>query len=122
MTPDDFVQLVERIVPEVQRKPVLDTLRFRVGAKTFATLGWPAEGWAVVKLSAADQRLALAASNALAREPGRRRNSGVTLVRLKGADPAVLADVIGAAWRQAYLGPGRKALNGALKGADLRAG
>lgn len=35
MTPDDFVQLVERIVPEVQRKPVLDTVQFRVGAKAF---------------------------------------------------------------------------------------
>lgn len=38
------------------------------------------------------------------------------------AGRAVLADVIGAAWRQAYLGSGRKALNGAFKGADLRAG
>lgn len=122
MTPDDFVQLVERIVPDVQRQPVLDTLRFRVGAKTFATLGGAAEGWAVVKLSAADQALTLAASDAFAREPGRRRSSGVTLVRLKGAEPAVLAHVIGAAWRQAYLALGRKALNGASKGADLRAG
>ena len=122
MTPDDFVQLVERVVPEVQRKPVLDTVQFRVGAKAFATLGWPAEGWAVVKLGAADQVQALAASEAFAREPGRRRNSGVTLVRLKGADPDVLAEVIGAAWRHAYLGPWRKTLSGPLKGADLRAG
>lgn len=121
MTPDDFVQLVERVVPEVQRKPILDTVRFRVGAKTFATLGWPAEGWAVVKLSAADQVQALAASDAFAREPGRRRNSGVTLVRLKGADPDILADVIGAAWRQVYRVSGRKAASGASKGADLRA-
>ena len=122
MTPDDFVQLVERIVPEVQRKSVLETVQFRVGSKAFATLGWPAEGWAAVKLSAGDQRRALTGSDAFVRDPGRRRNSGVTLVRLKAADPDILADVIGAAWRQAYHGSGRKTLSGAVKGADLRAG
>ena len=110
------------LVPEVQRKPVLDTVQFRVGAKAFATLGWPSEGWAAVKLSAADQRQALAGSDAFIRDPGRRRNSGVTLVRLKAADPDILADVIGTAWRQAYLGSGRKTLSGPAKGADLRAG
>lgn len=120
MTPDDFVQLVERVVPDVQRKPVLDTLQFRVGGNAFATLGWPSEGWAVVKLSAIDQRRALAASDAFARDPERRRNSGVTRVRLQGIDPAVLAEVVGAAWRHAYLGAKGRAGRGAVKGLDLR--
>jgi len=102
MTADEFGDLVERLGPGVTRKPVLDTVQFRLGKKTFATLGWPAEGWAVIKLGLADQKAALAASEAFAREPGRRRNSGVTLVRLRAADPAALADVLAAAWRHAY--------------------
>lgn len=122
MTPDDFMDLAASIGPDVQRKPVLDTVQYRVGAKVFATLGWPAEDWAVVKLNAGDQRKALAASNAFAREPGRRRNSGVTLVHLKTVDAAALAVVLGAAWHQAYLGSGRAgALQGTI-GAQLDAG
>ena len=122
MTPDDFMDLAAGIGPDVQRKPVLDTVQYRVGAKVFATLGWPAEGWAVVKLNAGDQRKALATSNAFAREPGRRRNSGVTLIHLKTVDPAMLAEVLGAAWRQAYLGSGRAGAVQASRGAQLDAG
>lgn len=122
MTPDEFMDLAAGIGPDVQRKPVLDTVQYRVGAKVFATLGWPAEGWAVVKLNAGDQRRALAASNAFAREPGRRRNSGVTLIHLKTVDRALLAEVLGAAWRQAYLGCGRAGAAHAASGAQLDAG
>lgn len=107
MKPDEFVQLVESIAPGVQQKPVLDTIQFRLGGNTFAILGWPADGWAVVKLSAIDQRKALFSSDAFAREPGHRRNSGVTLVRLKGVDQDLLGDVLACAWRLAYLGAGR---------------
>ncbi|SFI51539.1 MmcQ/YjbR family DNA-binding protein [Caulobacter sp. UNC279MFTsu5.1] len=105
MTADEFGEMIERVAPGVQRKPVLETTQFRVGHKTFATLGWPSEGWAVVKLSLAEQRRVLAASDAFAREPGRRRNSGVTLVRLQGLDPELLADVLAVAWREAYAIP-----------------
>ncbi|CAN5390513.1 hypothetical protein BH10PSE4_BH10PSE4_45510 [soil metagenome] len=122
MTPDEFMDLAAGIGPDVQRKPVLDTVQYRVGAKVFATLGWPAEGWAVVKLNAGDQRRALAASNAFAREPGRRRNSGVTLIHLKTVDRALLAEVLGAAWRQAYLGSCRAGAAHAASGAQLDAG
>lgn len=101
MTPETFSQLIEQVAPGAQIKLVLDTVQFRLGGKAFATLNWPAKGWAVVKLSSADQRLALSRSEAFAREPGRRR-PGVTLVRLKGVDQALMAEVLAAAWREAY--------------------
>lgn len=101
MTPDDFIQLVERVAPGAQARAVLETTQFRAGGKTFATLGWPAEGWAIIKLTAPEQRRALAVSDAFAREPGRPRNSGVTLVRLKGVDALLLSDLIASAWRHA---------------------
>jgi hypothetical protein len=107
MKPDEFALLVEGVAPGVQQKSVLDTIRFRVGGRTFATLGWPTDGWAVVKLSVADQHKALFTSDAFTREPDHRRNSGVTLVRLEGVDPDILADVLGCAWRLAYLGGGQ---------------
>jgi hypothetical protein len=102
----------------VQVQPVLDAVQFRVGGRAFATLGWPADGWAVVKLSPADQARALAGSEALTAEPGRRRGTGVTLVRLKGIDEAAMAEVLAAAWREAYRperGRGSKTLGAASK-------
>lgn len=105
MTPDAFTNLAARLGPGVQVRPVLDAVQFRVGGRAFATLGWPAEGWAVVKLNPSDQARALAHSDALTAEPGRRRKSGVTLVRLKAIDEAAMAEVLAAAWREAYRHP-----------------
>ena len=109
MTPDDFRHLVERIAPGVQKKLVLDMLQFRVGSRTFATLNWPHRGWAVLKLSAAEQNRVVASSSAFTREPGRARHSGITRLRLEDADPALVAEALANAWREAYPAAGPKA-------------
>lgn len=100
MTPDAFHALALQLAA-VRAKPVLDTLRFQVAARTFATLGWPAVGWAVIKLSLTDQARVLRWGAAFAAEPGRRGKQGVTLVRLAAVSEDQLAESLTAAWRLA---------------------
>ncbi|MBI1682846.1 MmcQ/YjbR family DNA-binding protein [Caulobacter hibisci] len=102
MTPEAFSTLALRLGAAVQVRRVLDTTQFRVGSRAFATLGWPEAGWAVVKLSPRDQVAALALSEAVSIEPRRPRNSGVTLVWLKGIDEDAMAYILAAAFREAY--------------------
>ncbi|MBP7703735.1 MAG: MmcQ/YjbR family DNA-binding protein [Caulobacter sp.] len=87
-------------LPGVSEKVILDRISFTVRGKTFATEGWPEEGWAVVKLSLADQKR-LCASIAIRPEP-ERGAAGVTLVRLPAVEDDVLAEVLTAAWTLAY--------------------
>ena len=102
MTPEAFSDLASRLGPGVQVRPVLDAVQFRVGDKAFATLDWPASGWAVVKLSRKDQAKAIAQSDAITVEPGRRRATGVTLVRLQGVDEVLMAEMLGAAFGEVH--------------------
>lgn len=102
MTPDAFTDLALRLNSGVRARTVLDAVQFRIGGKTFATLGWPAPGWAVVKLTPRDQAWALSICESATVEPGRRRKSGVTLVRLKGVDEGAMAEILTLAWREAY--------------------
>lgn len=104
MTPEAFTHLARRLSPTVTARPILETVQFRVGGKAFATLGWPEAGWAVVKLSARDQARILAEQDAASPEPGRQRRSGVTLLWLEDLEEAALADILAAAWKQAYSG------------------
>lgn len=108
MTPEAFTTLIDRVAPGARARPVLDTVRYCVGDKAFATLNWPEQGWAVIKLSDAEQRKALARSDGFMRERGRRR-SGVTLVRLDAVSEALVAEVVAAAWRLAYGASGLRA-------------
>ena len=70
MTPDAFHALVLQLAA-VRAKPVLDTIQFQVAARTFATLGWPAVGWAVIKLSDGEGRSSCGGSR-LRLAPGQR--------------------------------------------------
>jgi hypothetical protein len=101
MTPEEFHNLALRL-GAVQVKPILESVQFQGSGRTFATLGWPAAGWAVVQLTPADQARALAASRGFLAEDGGRGDRGVTLVRLRAVDPADMAAVLGDAWRVAY--------------------
>ena len=101
MTPDAFSTLAARAGHGVVTYPILDAVQFRFGGKAFATLGWPATGWAVIKLDPRDQDWAMSLSEGLAAEPGGRRRAGVVLVRLAAVDDAVVELVLSAAWRQA---------------------
>ncbi|WP_343699213.1 MmcQ/YjbR family DNA-binding protein [Caulobacter sp.] len=102
MTPDQFSALALALGPAVQVKPILETVQFRVGGKAFATLGWPAEGWAVVKVAPSRQAWALSLGAGVAPEPGRRRKAGIVLIRLAAIDAGVTADLLGDAWSFAH--------------------
>lgn len=97
MTPKTFSVLAARLGPHVQARPVLDAVQFRAGGKAFATLGWPAPGWAVMKVAPARQAWALSLSDDVAPEPGRRRKSGIVLVRLAAIDEGVAVELLGEA-------------------------
>lgn len=103
MTPKAFLAAAASL-PAVQHVSVLETEVFKVRGRAFATLNWPAPGWAVVKLRAADQIRLIAQSRALAREPGPRGKRGVTVVQLKALDEAEAGEVLAAAWSLAYGG------------------
>jgi hypothetical protein len=73
---------------------------FRVGGRIFATLGYPDERWAMVKLTPGQQEAFVAADPA-AFTPvqggwGRR---GATSVRLGRASPAAVRTALTTAWR-----------------------
>jgi hypothetical protein len=102
MTPDEFSALAMSFGPSVQAKPILETVQFRVGGKAFATLGWPAAGWAVVKVASSRQAWALSLSPGLAPEPGRRRKAGIVLMQLAAIDEAVAVDLLADAWSFAH--------------------
>lgn len=102
MTPDEFSMLATGFGPSVQAKPILETVQFRVGGKAFATLDWPAAGWAVVKVAPSRQAWALSLSPGLAPEPGRRRKAGIILMQLVAIDEEVAVDLLADAWSFAH--------------------
>lgn len=100
MTPDAFHALVLQFAA-VRAKPVLDTIQFQIAARTFVTLGWPALGWAAIKLSQVDQKRAVKLSAAFRAYAGPRGKRGVTLIALESVRQDHLVDVLAAGWRQA---------------------
>jgi hypothetical protein len=54
MTPDDFRRRALRF-PGAVESSHMDHPDFRIGGKIFATLGYPDEGWAMVKLTPEQQ-------------------------------------------------------------------
>ncbi|MBO9707983.1 MAG: hypothetical protein J7521_07215 [Caulobacter sp.] len=103
MTPNAF-RAAAASLPAVHSACVLETEVFKVRGRTFATLNWPAPGWAIVKLRTSDQIRLIAQSRALAREPGPRGKKGVTVVQMKALEEAEGAEVLAAAWSLAYGG------------------
>ena len=73
---------------------------FRVGGKIFATLGYPDEKWAMVKLSPAEQRAFLRSNPEVFRPiKGGWGRHGATNVCLSAAKAAVVRQALAAAWR-----------------------
>jgi len=104
MTPEAFISLASGLAM-VKAHTVMGAVRLAVHGKTFATVGWPEAGWAVIKLHPSDQAELLPVSEALTREPGRRGSNGVTLVRLLQVSEAVANRALIAAWRNAQTAP-----------------
>jgi len=97
MTPDEFTGLAQRLGPNVVTEAMLETLRFKIGGKAFATLGWPVQGMAVMKVAPARQAWALSLSHALTAER-RRGKAGIIVARLDRLDLDAAAALLEAAW------------------------
>jgi len=101
MTPNDFRHLALSF-PETEEHAHMDHPDFRVAGKIFATLGYPEDGWAMVKLTPIEQEMFVKAQptvfNPCTGVWGRR---GATNVRLKSARKPTLRRALEAAWRLA---------------------
>jgi hypothetical protein len=101
VTANDFRRLALSF-PECEERSHMDHPDFRVGGKIFATLGYPEEGWAMVKITPVEQEMLVKAQpkvfNPCTGAWGRR---GATNVRLKAARKPTLRRALEAAWRLA---------------------
>jgi hypothetical protein len=101
VTANDFRRLALSF-PETEERAHMDHPDFRVAGKIFATLGYPEEGWAMVKITPVEQEILVKAQpkvfNPCTGVWGRR---GATNVRLKAARKRTLRRALEAAWRLA---------------------
>lgn len=99
MTPDDFRRTALSF-PETEERAHQDHPDFRVGGKIFATLRYPENGWAMVKLSPEEQHNFVAAyPAAFAPVAGAWGRHGSTSVLLKAVRQSVARRALAAAWR-----------------------
>ena len=78
----------------------MDHPDFRVRGKIFATLAWPGEDWAMVKLTPEQQETFVRRERAVfVPVKGAWGRQGSTNVRLKAASKAALYRALVAAWR-----------------------
>ena len=99
MSPDEFRELALRLPESVEQQHQTHP-DFRICGKVFATLGWPDDGWAMVKLPIEEQQK-YTATHPLVFEPapgawGRR---GSTKIRLAVSNSEAVAQALQTAWR-----------------------
>jgi hypothetical protein len=99
MTPDEF-RRIALALPEAEERAHMAHPDFRVRGKIFATLGYPDEGWGMVKLNPEQQYdLTRAAPDMFVPVKGSWGRRGGTCVRLEAADDAAVRRAMAAAWR-----------------------
>jgi hypothetical protein len=99
VTVDDFRRLALSL-PEAIESAHMGHPDFRVRGKIFATLGYPDDDWAMVKLTPAQQKQQVVAEpDIFAPVPGGWGRRGATRVQLKAATNESLWDALRAAWR-----------------------
>jgi hypothetical protein len=109
VTPNAF-RRIALSMPEAVEASHMGHADFRVGGKIFATIGWPDERWAMVKLKPEpEQQAKLVAAMPAVFVPvsggwGRR---GSTNVLLAVADTPVVKDALATAWENAAKSPKR---------------
>jgi hypothetical protein len=86
-------------LPETAEKAHMDHPDFRVRGKIFATLGYPAKGWGMVKLTPEQQHyFSKDHPDVFVPVKGAWGRQGATSVHLKSADKVTLRKAIQAAW------------------------
>jgi len=99
MTAEQFRKLALSL-PETSEVGHMGHPDFRVGGKIFATLGYPDEGSAMVKLSALDQMLLTQAEpEVFVPVKGAWGKRGATNVRLRAAKKPSVSKALASAWR-----------------------
>jgi hypothetical protein len=98
MTPDEFRKIALNL-PETLEAAHMDHPDFRVRGKIFATLGYPATGWGVVKLTPSQQqRFVRDEPNVFVPVKGVWGQRGATSVRLRAARKKIVRDALVMAW------------------------
>jgi hypothetical protein len=88
--------------PGTAEKAHMDHPDFRVAGKIFATLGYPEDGWAMVKLTPLEQEMFMKAQPAVFNPcNGAWGRGGATSLRLKAARKPAVRRALEAAWRLA---------------------
>jgi hypothetical protein len=101
MTANDFRHLALSF-PEVIESAHMYHPDFRVGGKIFATLGYPNEDCAMVKLTAAEQKdFVRSAPEVFRVVKGAWGRQGATNVRLAAANMDQVREALSLAWRNA---------------------
>jgi hypothetical protein len=99
VTANDFRRLALAL-PETTEKAHMEHPDFRVRGKIFATLGYPAKGWGMVKLTPEQQHyFSKADPAAFVPVNGAWGRGGATSVHLKTVSKETLVRAINAAWR-----------------------
>jgi hypothetical protein len=100
MTSEDFRQLVLDL-PEATESSHMAHPDFRVRGKVFATLGYPDQNWAMVKLPPEQQNiLSKAEPGVFVPVKGSWGRQGATSVLLKAAKKTAVRGALLAAWRR----------------------
>jgi hypothetical protein len=98
VTSNDFRELALSF-PEAVESSHMDHPDFRVGGKIFATLGYPEDSWAMVKLAPLEQEMFVKAEpKVFAPVKGGWGRKGATNVILKPAKKASVQRALAAAW------------------------
>ena len=104
-TPADFRRLALSF-PKTEERKHMNHPDFRVGGRIFATLGYPAHGWAMIKLPLEEQEFFVrAAPDAFVVVKGAWGRQGATNVILAAAKQAAVRAALEAAWRCAASHP-----------------
>jgi hypothetical protein len=99
MTPNEFRELTLSF-PEAIESAHMHHPDFRVGGRIFATLGYPNEGSAMVKLSPGDQKEFIRTSPAVfTPAKGVWGRQGSTIINLSTATIEIVREALNAAWR-----------------------
>jgi hypothetical protein len=99
VTANDFRRIALSF-PESEERAHMEHPDFRVGNKIFATLGYPDDGWGMVKLSPKDQmQFVEGESKAFVPVKGVWGRQGATIVRLSAVSKAALQRALTAAWK-----------------------
>jgi hypothetical protein len=99
VTANDFRQIALSL-PQALESAHMDHPDFRVRGKIFATLGYPDQGWGMVKLTPEQQTSLVRAEPAVfAPAKGAWGRRGSTIVRLDTVDQVTLSGALVAAWR-----------------------